>query len=422
MTRDAVAALILYAAVLFNFGLAFINANGMAIGRTHVILGELAIVAATFAFCFRYWSPLMRPWLGVIWMLGVIFLLLSLLRQAVDPKYIRDVLLIPIFIMLGIAACRANIVRIMCGLQAIVLAIMIFEAVAPQAFGNVFNIVSYYVNTRDFKQESFWNAGSNLFMSALRPGERFLLPGLGIHRLSSVFLEPVSLGNWCIVITLFTAAFWRDLPNKARLFLVVSNLMVLVGSDGRLATVNCLIMAITPLLARLPRYSYFLYLPGIVCSALILVLALGMEHDGDTFSGRIAYSMNALSSMDLGALLGYDMRLIGKGADSGIVYFILTQSILGVAAIWAALCFFQPATSHRAVALMHGICFYLALNLMVSFSLFSIKTAAPLWFLYGYVRGRTYLEQGQGAHRTSPLEPGRSGIGPTRIPTHLARA
>jgi putative polymerase len=154
-------------------------------------------------------------------------------------------------------------------------------------------------------------------------------------------------------------------------------------------------MAFTPILARLPRYTYFLYLPGIVCSALIIVLAFNMEHDGDTFSGRIAYSMNVLASMNIGSLLGFDMSLISKGADSGIAYFILTQSVLGVAALWAALCFFQPPTSHRAVTLMHGVCFYLALNLMVSFSLFSIKTAAPLWFLYGYVRGRTYLEQGQ---------------------------
>jgi hypothetical protein len=58
---------------------------------------------------------------------------------------------------------------------------------------------------------------------------------------------------------------------------------------------------------------------------------------------------------------------------------------------------------------MHGACFYLALNLMVSFSLFSIKTAAPLWFLYGYVRGRTYLEQGGAASAgrlPQPFAPG----------------
>ncbi|MET0429676.1 MAG: hypothetical protein ABW026_14420 [Microvirga sp.] len=415
LSQETIATAILYGAVLFNIGLAFVNANGMALTRTHVILVELSIVAATFAFCFRNWSPLMAPWLGVIWMLVVVFVALSLLRQAVDPKYIRDVLLIPVFIMLGIAADRANIVRIMCGLQAIVLVIMVFEAIAPTSYGSIFNITSYYINTRDFKQEAFWNAGSNLFMSALRPGERFLLPSLGIHRLSSVFLEPVSLGNWCIVITIFTASFWRDLPNSARAFLVISNAMVLVGSDGRLATVNCVVVAFTPILARFPSYIYALYLPGIVVSALLMVAVLHLDHDGDTFTGRIAYSMNVLASMDIGSFLGYDLTLIGKGADSGIAYFILTQSILGVAALWCALCFFQPATSHRAVTLMHGACFYLALNLMVSFSLFSIKTAAPLWFLYGYVRGRTYIEQGGAASAGVVPVPSAPGGGRLRV-------
>jgi putative polymerase len=393
VSRETLAAIIIYTAVLFNFGLAFINANGISISRTHVILAELAIVGSTFAFCFRFWSPLMLPWLWVTWLIGTLFIALSLARGGLDPKHIRDVLLIPIFIMLGIASRRGNIVRLMCGLQAIVLIIMIFEAVAPQAFGRVFNIMSYYINTRDFRQEGFWNADSNLFLSSLRPGERFLFPFLNIHRLSSVFLEPVSLGNWCILVTIFIASFWRSLSFGARTFLVTSNAMVLVGSDGRLATVNCLVVACAPLFSRLPRYIYALYLPGIVLCALTFVLYFGLEKTADDFAGRIAYSMNALASIDLGGLLGVDLTLIGKGADSGILYFILTQSIMGVAALWSALCFFQPPSSRRAVIMMHGICFYLAFNLMVSFSLFSIKTAAPLWFLYGYVRGRTSIEQ-----------------------------
>src|SRR4051812_16398451 len=41
LNRETIAAAIIYAAVLFNFGLSFVNANGMQIGRTHVILVEL---------------------------------------------------------------------------------------------------------------------------------------------------------------------------------------------------------------------------------------------------------------------------------------------------------------------------------------------------------------------------------------------
>jgi hypothetical protein len=48
--------------------------------------------------------------------------------------------------------------------------------------------------------------------------------------------------------------------------------------------------------------------------------------------------------------------------------------------------------------LVHGICLYLSLNLTVSYSMFSIKTAAPLWFIYGWVAA-------QAPRRPSPARP-----------------
>ena len=212
---------------------------------------------------------------------------------------------------------------------------------------------------------------------------------LGNLRLSSVFLEPVSLGNWCIVITIFLTAIWQNLSRKTAVFFVLSTIALLIGSDGRLASVTIImIVALSISALRSPRYSYFLYLPGAVVVIFILV-AVFEPPIADDFLGRLALSTRVLSSMDMSSVLGLDSALIKRSDDSGISYFVSTQSLLGVAVLWASICFFQPPTDRTATLFMHGLCVYIALVLMISYSMFSIKTAAPLWFLYGYVRARS---------------------------------
>lgn len=387
--REKAAAGLVVAAVLFNVLLAFVNAHVVQLGRPHVIAAEMLIVAGSLVLCFRCWSPLMLPWLGLMWLLIVLFLGLSFIRGFVDPKFIRDVLLLPTFVMLGMTYARGSVVRLFFVLQAIVVAVMVYEALSPGGFGNLFNISKYYIDTRGFQQSNFWGENSELFVSSSRPGDRFLLGSLDIHRLSSVFLEPVSLGNWAVIVAILTASLWPSLPLSMRAFLLISNFAVLVGCDGRLATVACvIILAVMPIVPKLPARLPLLYLPGVVILAMIATSLLGLRAGSDDFSGRIASSMHLLGTFSIGALFGTDLALLDRVADSGISYFILTQSILGVAAIWLAICLLQPTTTRRTIVLTHSTCIYLSLVLMISYSLFSIKTSAPLWFLYGYVRAR----------------------------------
>lgn len=393
LSPELLAGFLLGAALLFNFALAFVNANGVTLTRGHVIVAEVLIVGAALALCLRFWSAAMIPWAALIWFMLTSFVLLSLLRGFTDPKHIRDVLIMPIFIMLGIVYARGDLVRLVCKLQFVVLVFMIFEAVDPVKFGQVFNVTSYYVNTRDFKAEAFWNPDANLFLSSLRPGERFLFASSGIHRLSSIFLEPVSLGNWCIIVTLFIAAFWQSMSWRALGFLVISNFLVLVGCDGRLATVTCVLILVgAPFFRRVPAIWAAAHLPIVVGIAFLLVDGFGMNTRGDTFAGRIVYSIDVMHSLGIGGLFGVDLSKILRSADSGIAYFILTQSLIGVAVIWMAICVVMPASSSRGSVVVHGICLYLALNLMVSFSLFSIKTASLLWFMYGYTQAIAVLQ------------------------------
>ena len=390
---EVLAATIVCAAVVFNLGLAFLNAHLLGVTRGHVILVEIFIVGAALTICMMSANQLMLPWATVFWLLATILLVSALVRQSFEPKHFRDILLIPIFIALGTSFAKGNIIRLFCFLQAVILAVAIFEALAPNAFGGIFNPASYYVRTRGLNEETFWNSESQLYLSAFRPTGRIFLEWLGIHRLSSVFLEPVSLGNWCIIVTIFITAFWRFMSRKALVFLGLSNIVLLVGSDGRLAMVSSILILVLSIFAfRLPRYIYFFYLPAAIVVAVIATVTFALDPIGDDFPSRIAGSMATLASFDLPAILGIDHTLINRSFDSGIGYLVLSQSIFGISVLWIAICFLQPPTSYRAVVLMQGICVYVALVLLVSYSLFSIKTAAPMWFLYGFVRARSFFE------------------------------
>jgi putative polymerase len=392
LSSEAIAASLVCAAVCMNFVLAFLNANLIGLDRGYVVLGEVLIVGMALVVCVVSNNRLMVPWAGVIWIMLTIFLVLSMVRESFDPKYLRDVLLIPIFVALGMAFAKGNIVRLFCALQVLILVVMVFEALAPSVFADTLRPWDYYVRTRSLYRES-WHPDSGLYISAIRPGGRIIFEWLGIHRLSSIFLEPVSLGNWCIIVTIFGTAFWRLLSVRALVFLILSNIILLIGSDGRLALTAIAIILVLSIFARmLPRYLYLAYLPAAMLIAIVLATVFGFDTISDDFPGRIAKTAIFLTSMDLPSLLGFDPTLINRSYDSGISYLILTQSVVGVVVLWAAICFLQPPTSRHALLLMHGICVYTSLLLMISFSLFSIKTAAPLWFLYGYVRARGFLE------------------------------
>ena len=238
-SSEFIAGATVFAAVFFNFGLALLNTNLLSLSRGHVILAEVIIMATAVAICARSSNRLMIPWIVVASLLAILFIILSMFRQSIEPKYFRDVLLIPVFVALGLTFAKGNIVKLFVTIQAVILAVMIFEGLSVNMFGNAVNPMSYYVNTRGTSVEAFWMRDSLLYLSAFRPSGR-LYSFLDIHRLSSTFLEPVSLGNWCILMTIFLAAFWRNLSRNAAIFLVLSNILLIIGSDGRLATVTSL--------------------------------------------------------------------------------------------------------------------------------------------------------------------------------------
>lgn len=373
---------ILFSAVFFNFALAIINRHVTPLSPGDVILAEVAIVAATHAVCLLRFRDLMAPWYMLLWFMVMVALGRWLWLADIDPKSLRDVIIIPTFICLGIAAGRRNLNATILVLQWLVLIAMLIEAIFPQGFGNFVGIKSYYINTRGFRDSQFWNVSSEYFVSATRPGDRFVGGWLGIHRLSSIFLEPVSLGNYCIAVTAFVCARFRTLSRGQIVFLAASNLVLLVGCDGRLAiATSILLVAITMLLGAVRRLSV-LYLPAALAFALFLYVVLGFRPGVDNFTGRVAFTVERLWNFSTLEFLGLSPALPDT-ADSGIAYLIATQSIFGLLALFATIFLYARDDEDDQASFKSAMLLYLSLTMMVSYSFLTIKTASISWYLLG---------------------------------------
>lgn len=379
-------------AVLFNAVLSIVNAHATGLTSSAVVGTELMIVCAAHLYVLQQYRPQMLPWYAM--MLAVV--LFALVRGAVtghvEPKFVRDVLLIPTFILLGMATPIYRMTRVVVIVHAVVVAGVLFEAFATDAYAALLEVRQYYIATRSFDDTSFWDTSSNLFTSATRPGERFF-SFIDLHRVSSVFLEPVSLGNYVVIITAFVCAFHKHLSRSVLAFLIAGTLVSLVGCDGRLAATSAvIIVAVSLAVGVLPRKFALVYLPLALGGALVFTLLSGANPHEDNFSGRIAFCIHLLSNYELAEWMGLSDRFIGQGvmgaaADSGFAYMITTQSIIGVVLFWLLLVTSADERTREQAVFLHGVCIYVMLTMLVSYSLFSIKTAALVWFIHGSLQG-----------------------------------
>lgn len=381
------AAALLIATILFNPGLAWINAHIVPLspGAVSGVQG-LIVLGALFVGALQP-LPLTFRWLAMTWILVLAVFLTSAVRAYMEPKILGDILLIPAFILLGSRMDSLLLRRCFLAMQGLILLVGLWELASPSGFGATFRVLDYYVKTRGYQADAFW-AGGDLFLSSARPGGRMLLDGFGLHRGSSLFLEPVSLGNWAIVGVIFTAALWRDLSQRARLFMILSTGLLLIICDGRLAmSVILLFCLYLPISAFIPdRWSVF-YLP-LLLFALVAGEALGvLTGPGDNFTGRLSVGLDALRSMDIVQLLGVRLERI-RFDDAGWADFVQAQSLLIAIGLWLTLALSSFGRDPGNRMAKHGIMLFLTLCLPISNSLLSIKTAAAMWALYGFCHAR----------------------------------
>jgi putative polymerase len=323
---------------------------------------------------------------------GLVVLLLIALKfinPGLDLKILHDLAITYIFYELGMLASIQEGNRVLWIIMAIVLPVAAFEVVLPTQFGMVFDVWSYYVDKGVITSTTINYAHTTSFISGSRGGQeaRSFLPSLlGPQRISSVFLEPVSMGNFSVIAfawCLSTPA--RDRRWRALLICCAAACFVL--ADSRFAAacwVLMLILRVTPLYRS--RLIIF-------CMPLLAMLALlvnGSLHEmpgivpaiaNDNFSGRLLFSGQLLDSWGPAQWFALAPSSVYT-SDTGYAYVINNLGLVLALLLLVAFAFHKPGTP-EGFAMKAMITVYMAASLCIGANMFTIKTAALCWFLYG---------------------------------------
>lgn len=385
--------LLLIAACFYNAGLAFLNAHIIMVGTLHVALTEaviLAIAVVYIASKIRVFPNIMPPVIFMVFM-GMMFLFVSFLNEHFYPKALRDMILIAVFFMVGGTVTEQNLFRTFRFMALALLLFMIIEGYFTHIYAAILQPADYYANTRGIQKLETDDSG--LFRNSLGYEGRFSFGIFNTHRLSSLFLEQVSLANFAMILAIFTSTFWSKFKRWDRVLYIATILFILLTNNSRAASVLCVVFfAGHFIFPYLPRYMHVAYMPLILM--LAAVLFYNPDHPGnltsDDLQGRISYTLYNLSAMGETLFTGGTLASIYKTFDSGYAYVLMTQTIFGFMALWAFTSLVVPPSDASGKRFNSGINTYLFVNLLVGAAVFSIKVSAPLWFIAGYLHYRQF--------------------------------
>lgn len=374
---------IVVGAVCYQVVLCLIDTHLFPASRALVGLAEVMLMLA----CLPLLLPRLLPGVLIVASLtGAILCLLALFRGGLDVKGFRDVLIPLWFFWLGKNVGDVRLAdRIVKIAVAIVLVVGFYELFALESFTNVLDIFGYYVHIGSLQEITEYERESRLQMNGIRPEGigRTLLPWLlDNHRVSSVFLEPVSLGNFATLVVAWGLS--KDGKEKGLMALfLAAGVTMMVLADSRFALLSVSLL----LFVRVAFRGWALYLPAAMPVVIIgALVALGMFSNigySDTFIGRLVISALALMSFDVPMLMGAD-----AGAwfpDQGYAHLLSSFGIVLVLGFWLTI-WMMRMPDNRAARFRCFAAIYICLILTVSgTSLYAMKTSALLWFLFGVV-------------------------------------
>ena len=371
-----VAIVLTYAATLYSLLLCFLNTRVATMPNAALVLSEGLIAVGAAAVIAA------RLNLGMLLLMLCVcanFLALTAFQQDVDAKALRDLLLPLMFVALGYIVQKRELTeRVLRNISVVAVVLGLIEFIFPTFYGSLFDALAFY-RARGF-------GGSNIYaLSVLqvRPGGigRSLLPFLGPRRISSLFLEPVALGNFAVL----TAAWALSKPATERrqaVWLLALAAAMIVMADARFGSITIIGLC----LVRVTRLWRLRIVAGLlpVAAMLLLVLVtiyLPVTH-ADNVLGRFQVSGGNLLQIPWTAWLGVPDAI---NMDAGYGYIVQRTGIVICALLWAVYSI-VPLKDDQARCFHFNAAIYIALNLCISgSSLFALKTTAVLWFLLGSI-------------------------------------
>ena len=409
------------AAMTFNMALCFVNTRISGVGNGYIIGCEIIIVTTVLLISYPVidYARFLVVSSVLLYLIALAAIRTAFHGEGIQIKPVRD-LLIPIaFFFLGMRAAdiqRADLlVKVTCG---IVVLVALIEYAVPDRFTEVFNIARFYID-RGSMAAGKSPQSSNLFISGIRPdvlGGRNLFPFLGDHRVSSIFLEPISAGNFGIIV--FMWALVRSLATRQVFWgMFAAAAIVIVLSDSRFGAMFCIVAMAIALLPVALGSAVAAVLPAIALAALLVLPEqfAKLHVIGNGFVSRIILSGHFLAALDVQNWFGVKSPDF-QPFDSGYAYSFIGFGVLGAAALWVVFWKIE-GRGWQFMSFRNLVGAYYGVLLCVSNSPYTIKTASLLWFLLG-VLSRAREPAMSAPHRPSyPRRAPGSAAAPQPVPS-----
>ncbi|MBO9122202.1 MULTISPECIES: hypothetical protein [unclassified Rhizobium] len=371
--------------VTYNAILAFINHNIMPLTPTAVVLSEILILAYSFGYILKK-GIFEEDIIPLAYLLATIVLTVyvMVINKAGYIDHLRNVLIIFAFTVLGRWSNERTLrlaFKICC---LTVLAVLVCEIISTPAYVALVHPAEYFQNTRGVPPATYSDSG--LFRGALGFEGRFSF-GLIDHRSSSIFLEQVSLANFCGVMVIYLVSFANRITLFDRLIFVTTIVLILVTNDTRTMLIFAIVSAAGYVIYPfIPKIFNFLMMPGIVMVGFIIHAFKPNAHDDD-FVGRISGTIRNIIAMDLPATMGLELDKATTFVDSGYVYITYGATVFGLILFWLFVSFYPAGQTPNQKRLCHSLSLFMFLNLMIgSTAIFSMKTAGLGWLLVGFLK------------------------------------
>ncbi|MCH4090374.1 polysaccharide polymerase [Acetobacter sp.] len=377
------------ASIMFNPFLCFLDTKGILHASNGIIvISELFIIFAA-TWIVRKNITSIAVILSIL--ISGYVIAAHLINQAVTLKILHDLWIPYVFYLLGSMTSIKTARETLWISISLVLFFAFFELLAFDLYGHFFNIWQYYVDKGAVGSDVINYRQTTSFVSGARGTDaRTYFPSLlGPVRISSVFLEPVSMGNFATIVFAWGLITWENRRNEHSILLMALGFLCIILTDSRFATGCCVLLVLVRLLP-LARSSFFVFILPILIMVTLTVVGSGYEISGtkpgilsDDFKGRLLFSGRLLDDWSLVHWFGFADSPVYT-ADTGYAYLFNNLGLPLSIVLFAVIAFHRTGNS-EAMIMKSMMAVYFGTSLCIGANAVTIKTGALCWFLYGAI-------------------------------------
>lgn len=368
---------LLFSAILYQAFFCFVNTNIASVSASYLMLTEAILIGVVALNFLR--GPIEISMMALLVLVFANTFVLAIFQQHFDPKIIRNLMTPILMIWLGMQYNhKVKLDTLVKCFAIIVVGVGFFEFVLPEIYQRIFNVLNYQIAVGRSTEAALKYVDSSFSLNGTRWGGRNLLPFLGDHRSSSIFLETVNMSNFSVLL----ACWGLSKQNiKSGLIFLFAAAMVAILADSRFASILVLLLVFMRFALPIKVLELAAYLSPVF--VLGLCFYLQSPAGEDNFRGRLGstgyYILNFRPEEFFG-LSNYHYSLF---VDQGYAYLIHFTGLILPLVLWISFCWLKMASNQGRI-FKSLIAVLIAANLAVSGdSIFAFKWITIMWFLVG---------------------------------------